>query len=116
VIRVNVAALYTAIDAARAARGILWSDVADQAGVSASTLSRVGRGKRPDVDGFAALVQWLGVPAERFFTATPSGRPPELEVQVALVLSDQPDLLPSDREFLHTVLSASIKRIREDYR
>lgn len=115
--RIDIAALHAALDAARAARGLTWRQTARTVGVSPSTLSRIGQGHRPDLDGFAALVQWLGVPAEAFMPGTnPNGHAPELEVQLAIALATQPDLHAADRAFLHEVLAASIKRIKQENR
>src|SRR6267154_410424 len=62
----DVEALYAALDARRKSKDLSWRDVAKEAGVSPSTLTRMAQGKRPDVDGFAALVAWLGIPADTF--------------------------------------------------
>jgi len=64
--RLDVQALYDALDQQRRTKKLSWRQVAAKAGVSASTLSRMNQGKRPDVDSFAALVNWLGAPAETF--------------------------------------------------
>jgi len=64
--RLDVAALYVTLDSERQQRGISWRQVAHEAGVGASTLSRMAQGNRPDVDSFAALVHWLGLPADQF--------------------------------------------------
>lgn len=57
---------YAALDAVRAARGLVWRQVAAEAGVSASTLTRMGQGKRPDVDSLAALASWANLDADTF--------------------------------------------------
>ena len=59
-------AFYSALDSARSARNLNWKQVAEQSGVSASTLTRMAQGKRPDVDSLAALVQWSGLSADSF--------------------------------------------------
>jgi transcriptional regulator with XRE-family HTH domain len=64
--RLDVAALYVTLDSERQQRGLSWRQVAQEAGVGASTLSRMAQGNRPDVDSFAALVHWLGLPADQF--------------------------------------------------
>ena len=69
--RLDVRALYAALDQARRSRDLSWRGVAREAGVSPSTLTRLGQLKRPDVDSFAALVQWLGIDAERFLREPP---------------------------------------------
>ena len=57
---------YSAVDGARASRNLNWKQVAEQSGVSASTLTRMAQGTRPDVDSLAALVQWSGLSADTF--------------------------------------------------
>ena len=51
----------------RAKDGLNLREAADLAGVSFNTLSRVERGQTPDLNSFRKIVDWLGVPADRFF-------------------------------------------------
>lgn len=69
----NVDAFYATLDAQRRSRDLTWKDVAQEAEVSASTLTRISQGRRPDVDSLAALVRWLGVPADRFLRSAAHG-------------------------------------------
>lgn len=64
--KLDVQALYDALDQQRRVKKFSWRQVAEAAGVSPSTLSRMAQGKRPDVDSFATLVDWLGAPAGDF--------------------------------------------------
>lgn len=64
--RLDVSALYVTLDSQRQQRGLSWRQLAQEAGVGPSTLSRMANGNRPDVDSFASLVHWLGMPAEEF--------------------------------------------------
>jgi len=64
--RFNAAGLYAALDAQRRARGMSWSQVAAETGVSISTLTRTKRGGRMEVDGMLAMVRWLSRTAESF--------------------------------------------------
>ena len=57
---------YSVLDAHRTSRAMSWKQVADQTKVSASSLTRMAQGKRPDVDSLAALVRWSGVSADQF--------------------------------------------------
>ena len=59
-------AFYEALDATRQARQLTWKQVAAESGVSASTLTRMAQGRRPDVDGLAALAAWSGLKADDF--------------------------------------------------
>lgn len=58
---------YATLDSARQSRGFTWKKVASEAGVAASTLTRMGQGKRPDVDGLAALATWSGIDVSVFY-------------------------------------------------
>ena len=65
---------YDALDATRRSRNLNWKQVAAKSGVSASTLTRMAQGRRPDVDGLAALASWSGLKADDFVR---SDDPPE---------------------------------------
>lgn len=64
--RVNTAELGSAIRRRREEHGLSLRDVADETGVSASTLSRIENGTgKPDADNIARLAAWLDMPIER---------------------------------------------------
>ena len=64
--RVNTAELGSAIRRRREQHGLSLRDVADETGVSASTLSRIENGTgKPDADNIARLAAWLDMPIER---------------------------------------------------
>ena len=63
----DLEALVATLDAERQARHLSWRALASEAGVSASTLTRMQQGKSPDVNTFSALTSWLDIPAERFY-------------------------------------------------
>jgi transcriptional regulator with XRE-family HTH domain len=65
-VRFDSRALYSALDAERQARGVTWTQVAVETGVSAGTITRTRTGGRLEVDGMLAMVRWLGVPVETF--------------------------------------------------
>jgi transcriptional regulator with XRE-family HTH domain len=118
--RMDARRLYDALDAGRKARGLSWRQLAEQAGVSPSLLSRMGNGQRPDLDGFIALVQWLGAPAEEFMVrpgaAPDTAEQPALETQLALLLRARNDLTDADREYLLDIVGATMRRIKADRR
>ena len=65
-IRFDSKALYVALDERRSALGLSWKQVASEAGVSVSTLTRTRLGGRLEVDGMLAMVSWLGRSVESF--------------------------------------------------
>lgn len=64
--RFNPRALFAAMDAQRAARGISWAQVGAETGVSPSTLTRIRLGGRMEVDGMLSMVRWLNRTVESF--------------------------------------------------
>jgi transcriptional regulator with XRE-family HTH domain len=68
--RFDASALFKALDSKRLERGLSWSQIAAEIGVSASTIRRTEKGGRMEVDGMLAMVYWLGVPVETFVIET----------------------------------------------
>ena len=83
--KVDVTSLHAALDQRRQTEGLSWRQLAKKLGISPSTLSRMAQGHKPDVDSFATLIRWLGVPAERFFDGVPA--PKDDAATLALVSS-----------------------------
>jgi len=65
-VRFDSRVLYAALDAQRDARGMTWTQVAAETGVSVGTITRTQAGGRLEVDGMLAMVRWLRVPVETF--------------------------------------------------
>src|SRR5437867_8924916 len=64
--RVNTAELGNAIRRRREQKSLSLRDLAEETGVSASTLSRIENGTgKPDADNIARLTNWLDMPIER---------------------------------------------------
>ncbi len=59
--------------------------------MSASTLTRMAQGKRPDVDGLAALLTWSGLKAEDYLKGRRplAGKPETLAVISKLLRADR---------------------------
>src|SRR2546427_9290792 len=63
---VNTSELGDAVRRRREQKGMSLRDVAEETGVSASTLSRIENGTgKPDADNIARLAGWLDMPIER---------------------------------------------------
>ena len=111
--KISAGRLYDALNAARLGRDISWRALAKDIGVSPSLLSRIGNGQKPDSDGFATIVRWLGVPAERFIdddNDIPAS--PDVLVQLAPLLRAQKDLDENDVKYLEQVIAATLERAR----
>jgi transcriptional regulator with XRE-family HTH domain len=62
----DIAALAAAIETVTRHRKISMKDVAAETGLSASTLTRLTQGQKPDADGLVTLLSWLNAEASAF--------------------------------------------------
>lgn len=111
----DIDAFYSALDAVRQARKLTWKDVANQSGVSASTLTRIAQGRRPDVDGLAALAAWSGLSTDSFVRKE-KGAPATTEplAKILTYLSADRHLSPEAAKALGEVIKATYARLRKD--
>lgn len=109
-------AFYAALDSQRQALGMTWKEVAEEAKVSASTLSRMSQQKRPDVDGLAALLAWSGLQLEAFIRkpALAGGKKPEPLAQITAVLRADRNLSKSSAAAIEQILKAAYRRFKEE--
>jgi len=68
---VDIAALYAAIDRKRQTKDLSWRSLAATLKITPSTFTRMAQGLKPDVDTFATLIRWLGMPQEEFLRPAP---------------------------------------------
>ncbi|WP_079149166.1 helix-turn-helix domain-containing protein [Streptomyces agglomeratus] len=110
----DTAGFYAALDAARQARSLNWKQVAAGSGVSASTLTRMAQGKRPDVDGLAALCAWSGLDADSFVRSQEGDRPePEPLAMISTYLRGDRNLSPEAATALEEMIKATYERLRQ---
>jgi transcriptional regulator with XRE-family HTH domain len=110
----DVSALHAALDSERVSRRLTWKDVSAASGVSASTLTRLSQGKRPDVDSLTALTGWLGMSADRFMghRANAFGSASAL-AQISSILRDDPELTADAATALDEMIKATYARLRD---
>lgn len=106
-------AFYDALDAARLARKLNWKQVAAESGVSASTLTRMAQGRRPDVDGLAALAAWSGLSADGFVRTERGAVNPEPLAQITTYLRSDRNLTPEAATALDELIKATYERLRK---
>jgi transcriptional regulator with XRE-family HTH domain len=112
---VDVKSLHAALDHARVEKGLSWRQLANELDVSASTLSRMANGLKPDVSAFAIMTTWLRMSAESFYRVSPStDEEPELVAQLAPLLRARRDLDDKDVEYLEDLISGAVRRFRAD--
>lgn len=112
--RYDAAGFYAALDAQRVSKRLNWKQVAEEAGVSASTLTRMSQGKRPDVDSLAALARWSGLSVDDFFVS-PSGERAKRASPLAAItahLRSDPHLSPESASAIADIVKAAYERLR----
>jgi transcriptional regulator with XRE-family HTH domain len=111
----DAAAFYAALDSQRQSQRLNWKQVAREAGISASTLTRLAQGRRPDVDSLAALLTWSGLKADQFVVSDERApTPPEPLAQVTAYLRADPHLKPEAASALEAILKAAYEKLRQD--
>jgi len=106
-------AFYSALDGVRRARDLNWKQVAAESGVSASTLTRMAQGKRPDVDGLAALAAWSGLDADDFVRSEGERPTAEPLAMISTYLRSDRNLTPEAAIALDELIKATYERLRK---
>lgn len=109
----NASAFYSALDGERRSRQQTWKSVAEEAQVSASTLTRMAQGRRPDVDSLAALVSWSGLSADTFVNRERDRPEPGSLAKISAHLKNDPHLTPEAAEALDQLVKATYERMRK---
>lgn len=110
----DTAGFFTALDSARQARRLNWKQVASGSGVSASTLTRMAQGKRPDVNSLAALCAWSGLDADDFVRSLDDKRPePEPLAMISTYLRGDRNLSPEAATALEELIKITYERLRQ---
>ena len=105
-------AFYAALDAERRSRQKNWKQVAEEAEVSASTLTRMAQGRRPDVDTLAALVRWSGLSADDYVRNPKRGTKPGTLAVISTHLKSDPHLTPGAADALDQLIKATYEQMR----
>lgn len=107
-------AFFNALDAHRQAKQLTWKAVAESAQVSASTLTRIAQGKRPDVDTLAALCKWSGLSADKFIEYSEVSRSkPEPIAEIVGHLRADKNLSPEGAKAIEVMIRAAYEQFRK---
>ncbi len=112
--RFDADGFFAALDAERQSRANTWKQVAEEAQVSASTLTRMAQGRRPDVDSLAALVLWSGLSADAYVRDQQETKPEAGSLaMVSTYLKADPHLTPEAAVALDELVKATYERLRK---
>lgn len=106
------ASFFSALDSTKVSRGLTWKQVADESGVSASTLTRMSQGKRPDVDGLAALSSWAGLDIGDFVRFDGEKTVADPLAMISTSLKSDRNLSPESATALDELIKATYQRLR----
>ncbi len=105
-------AFYAALNATRLSRMLSWKEVASETGVAASTLTRIGQGANPDVNGLASLLKWANLKAEMFMSVSEQ-EDAEPIARISALLRADPKLSRDHAKLLDDIISATYSRLTE---
>lgn len=97
----------------RQSRRLNWKHVSSGSGVSASTLTRMAQGKRPDVDGLAALAAWSGIDVDEFVRSADDRPDPEPLAKITTYLRSDRTLSPQAAIALDAIIKAAYQQLQE---
>lgn len=106
-------AFYRALAATVDAREITWKKTSQETGVSATTLTRMAKGRKPDASSLAILATWAGLNLSDFVslnTKVQRGEP--LALATAQLRSD-PNLSDSSKDALEEMMKAAYISLRK---
>ena len=109
---VDVEALYAALDSKRQAKSLSWRSLASKLEITPSTFTRMAQGLKPDVDTFATLLRWLGMPQEEFLR--PTKHKAENADHVAMIssyLRGAKNITQEEAEALEDIISAAFRHL-----
>jgi len=109
----NGEAFYRALESTLTARSKNWKQVAAETGVSASTLARMGQGRKPDAASLAALSAWAGLNPSDFVEAPYKAAHPEPMAQISSLLRSDPNLDTEGAEAVEAIVRAAYERLRK---
>lgn len=104
---------YAALVRSVNARSTTWKDVSKETGVSQTTLTRMGQGRRPDAASLAALSAWAGInPAN--YVSRQFSRPESTQTleQVALLFRQDAQLSDDARLKLESIVESAYNALK----
>jgi len=104
---------YAALDMERKSKGKTWKQVAKEAEVSASTLTRMGQGKRPDIDSLSALAVWSGLDADKFILGKSTSKRSAPLAEIATLLRTDRNLSPEGAAALEGIIRSAYEHLRK---
>lgn len=108
-------AFYAAIATTVVARKLTWKQVSEETGISATTLTRMSQGRRPDAASLATLSAWAGInPADFVALNGEELNEPEPLAQITTLLRRDQRLKPDAVKALEAMIHSAYGQLRSD--
>lgn len=107
-------AFYRSLETIVESRAKSWQLVAKETGVSASTLTRMAKGRKPDASSLAALSAWAGLNPSDFVNAPFKSKSIESMTQISTLLRNDPNLDADAAEAMEAIVKAAYKKMRKN--
>ena len=109
----DAAGFYSALERAVRARKVTWKDVSTETGVSQTTLTRMGQGRRPDAASMAALSAWAGInPASYVPNVARRETGDQTLEKVALLFRQDAELSEAARRKLEAIVETAYNALK----
>lgn len=105
-------AFYAAIASTVVARGVTWKQVSQETGVSATTLTRMAQGRRPDAGSLAALSAWAGLNPAEYVNLRERSTSAEPLARISSLLRSDPRLKPDAAVALEAMLHSAYEQLK----
>lgn len=106
-------AFYRALETTVKTRSKTWKQVAAETGISASTLTRMAQGRRPDAASMAALSAWAGLNPSDFVRASYKVSRPNALGQISALLRSDPNLDAQSAEAVEAIVKTAYERLKK---
>jgi transcriptional regulator with XRE-family HTH domain len=106
-------AFYRALETVVTNRSKNWKQVAKETGISASTLTRMAHGRRPDAASLAALSAWAGINPSDFVRANYKTESPEALASITTLLHSDPNLDAQSAKAVDAIVRTAYELLRK---
>jgi transcriptional regulator with XRE-family HTH domain len=109
----DAAGFYAALERAVRARKVTWKEVGAETGVSPTTLTRMGQGRRPDAASLAALSAWAGINPANYVPVVRRHTSEQTLERVALLFRQDAQLSDDARQKLEHIVESAYNALKD---
>lgn len=104
---------YSALERSVRTRQVTWKDVSKDTGVSQTTLTRMGQGRRPDAASMAVLSAWAGINPANYVPKKLHRAPSNNTIEnVALLFRQDAELSDEAKKQLETIVTSTYMALK----